>query len=171
MPKEAFPGVWTLPGEAASTCPAGCQGEAGAQLTSRAPMPTLTLSFSAPSRHCPPDSSLTAAGWVLAEKPGQTGYHCFHGLRSRPALRPACDSRDLQGPLLTLLVSLPRPMPLLWACSGVIYAFWITVVIVIIPTLLLPGTQAASLSNISFFIIPSYNPEHLNPFYFRSLES
>lgn len=114
VPTEAFPRVWTLPGEAASTCPAGCQGEAGAQLPSRAPMPTLTLSLCAPGRRCPQTAAPRQQGEPQQKNQGRQGYRCFHGLRSRLALRPACYSRDLQGPLLTLLVSLPL-MPLLWA--------------------------------------------------------
>ena len=82
-------------------CPAGCQGEAGAQLTSRAPMSTLTLSLCAPSRHCPQTAASRQQGASQQKNQGRQGYHCFHGLRSRLALRPACDSHELQGPVLT----------------------------------------------------------------------
>lgn len=73
MPKEAFPRVWTLPEEAASTCPAGCQGEAGAQLTSQAPMPTLALSLCAPSRHCPQTAASRQQGASQQKNQGRWG--------------------------------------------------------------------------------------------------
>lgn len=86
--------------KAASTCPAGCQGGAGAQPSSGAPRHMLPLSAS--NRHC--------LKTVAAQQPAGPGSkaRADEGIGSGPeqaTLRPTCVGCDFQGPLLTLLVS------------------------------------------------------------------
>lgn len=100
--------------KAASTCPAGCQEEAGAQPSSGAPTHMLALSLCACSRHYPQNSSRVGPSRETRADRGIAAPMASAQDQDRPALRPSCASRDFQGLLLTLLSSLP-PRAFLWA--------------------------------------------------------